>query len=64
MIHETCCKHCPSKQGTDPEVQDVLTWPREQQLETLFVCAWRPDKLCRGYCETLNVTQKELETHQ
>jgi len=65
-IHAAPCAHCPSARGAsaghehDPEVLDILTWPRQQQLETVFVCAWRPEALCRGYCDTLGVEVADL----
>lgn len=48
-VHETSCENCPSEQGTDPEVEDIFTWPKEERLKTLFRCAWRPERLCKGY---------------
>jgi hypothetical protein len=67
-VHAHACRHCPSAlgqvHGHDPEVQDVLTWPRADQLETLFVCGWRPTKLCRGYVDTLACTPDELRARR
>lgn len=28
--------------------------------EVTFLCAWRPEKLCRGACDRLNVTEEDL----
>lgn len=55
-IHDQPCHGCPSAHHPpDPEVQDILTWPRERQLKTVFACGWRGDKLCRGYCDLLKI---------
>lgn len=55
-VHSRPCKHCPSKGGaTDPEVDDILTWPKERQWETVFPCGFRPSKLCRGYVDTVGM---------
>jgi hypothetical protein len=64
-IHKAPCKHCPSAHyPPDPESLDVQTWPRQHQREALFVCGWRPDKLCKGQCDELGFTEAELQaTH-
>lgn len=60
-IHARACVLCPSvRRPLDPEVQDILTWPREHQVETVFRCAWRPGKLCRGYCDLLRLTEADV----
>lgn len=60
-IHAAPCKHCPSAHyPPDPEALDMLTWPRDQQLEQMFPCAWRPEKLCKGYCDSLNATEDDV----
>jgi hypothetical protein len=59
------CRHCPSAGGrTDHEVDEILTWPRDKQMETLFTCAWTPGKLCRGYCDTLKATEADIDMHK
>lgn len=60
-IHAHPCAHCPSKHPPDEMTLDILTWPRQAQLETVFRCAWRGDKACKGYCDVLNVTETELQ---
>ena len=63
-IHKACCKECPSnnnvKQGIiDPESAEIKTYPKELIIkEFLFVCAWRPNKLCKGLCDYYNINQK------
>lgn len=60
-IYKRPCPPCPStKDFLDPEVEDIKTWPREHQLDTVFVCAWRKTKNCKGYCDELGVTEAEL----
>lgn len=54
-VHRTPCEHCPSANAIDhdPEVKDILTMPYKDRAMTVFACAWRPNKLCKGYCETI-----------
>jgi hypothetical protein len=52
-VHAAPCRNCPSMAGTDPEVEDVLTWPEPYKQQTVFPCAWRREKLCRGYCDKI-----------
>jgi hypothetical protein len=53
-IHETYCSHCPSKgYPPDPEVEDILKWPKEERIKSVFDCAWRPGKLRKGYWERI-----------
>ncbi len=61
LIHMAPCKDCPSAHhAPDPEALDYLTYPRAVQVESCFPCAWRPQKLCKGYCDFLGVTEAEL----
>lgn len=53
-VHESPCVNCPSTRGTDPEVQDILKLPREKRVETAFPCAWRREKLCKGYWDKIS----------
>lgn len=66
VIHKGCCKHCPSKPGSTPtpEVEDYLASPREIQVESCFPCGWRPEKLCKGYCDLMNVTEGDLRVSE
>lgn len=57
-IHKCCCKHCPAdnnrKNGVvDIESKDIKESVSKQAIakEYLFVCAWRPNKLCKGLCD-------------
>lgn len=63
VIHKDPCEHCPSAphREQDPEAQDMGTAPRDQQLAFVFPCGWRPNKLCKGLCDRLNVTEKDLK---
>lgn len=59
--HAKPCKHCPSAHGeSDPEADDILTWDRKSQVETVFVCGWNGSKYCKGYCDKLDITPEEL----
>jgi hypothetical protein len=62
IIHKECCKHCPSKPGTtpDPEVEDFLAATRDIQIASCFPCGWRPNALCKGYCDLMKVTSADL----
>jgi hypothetical protein len=61
QIHAHPCKHCPSAHHEpDPESLDYLAAPRAEQIDSVFVCAWRPDKQCKGYCDFLGVNEAEL----
>lgn len=63
-IHKGCCKNCPSnnnlKQGiTDFESEEIKTYPKDLIIkEFLFVCAWRPNKLCKGLCDYHEIDEK------
>ncbi len=46
-VHSTPCKHCPSEISED---------------EFLFVCAWRPEKVCRGLWNKLELRKNEQHT--
>lgn len=61
-IHAAPCKRCPSAHHPpDPEALAYQSAPRELQLsEGIFACAWRPNKLCKGVCDSLNVKEADL----
>ncbi len=66
-IHKGCCKHCPSnnnaKEGIiDPESEDIKSsFPKETiAKEILFVCAWRPNKLCKGICDYYGIDEQYI----
>ena len=42
------------------ENEEVKNFPREEQIKTAFPCGWRPSKLCKGYCDEFNITEKDL----
>ena len=68
VIHKVCCKQCPAdrnrKEGIiDPESADIAKLPKELiAKEFLYVCAWRPSKLCKGNCDTMGINQKYLDS--
>ena len=65
-IHASPCAHCPTvacqRSGVvDPESEEIRdACSRDQQIESAFRCAWRPEKLCKGYCDYLGITEEEL----
>lgn len=67
-IHKGFCKNCPSnhnkKNGTiDEESEQIKTFPKELiAKEYLFVCAWRPNKLCKGNCDDMGIDENYLKT--
>jgi hypothetical protein len=63
IIHKSACAHCPSAHfPPDPEAEDIKYAPRAIQIESCFPCGWRPNKLCKGYCDYLNITERDLES--
>lgn len=66
-IHKVCCKQCPSDHNTkngiiDPEDEEYRGAPKEYLAkEILFVCAWRPSKLCKGLCDNHEIDQEFLD---
>lgn len=63
-IHASPCVHCPSvAMPDDPETLDLKDHgTRAEQLESVFRCAWRREKACRGYCDRLGINEADLET--
>lgn len=66
-IHLQCCPHCPSAPGcpSDPESDQIESWVRSGEMpamDAVFACAWRPTKLCKGWCDLLGVKQEEGRT--
>lgn len=61
-IHAHPCAHCPSILGPeDPESIDIRNcYTHEEKIDTLFRCAWRREKACRGYADFIGVTEKDL----
>lgn len=64
LIHKNACKNCPSKSGHDPETEDISKWDRSEQLKTVFNCAWRLEKLCKGYCDLMKISQEDINSLQ
>lgn len=63
--HKVCCAHCPSAphRPQDPEVQDILKWPKAARIETAFACGWNGKRYCKGYCDTMGITEQDLIAH-
>jgi len=63
QIHKQCCKRCPSSFGSDPETEDIKATCSKDFIadEFLFVCAWRPSKLCKGNCDFMGIDQGYLD---
>lgn len=59
-IHAAPCKRCPSAHyPADPEAIDMKSWPIAEQHAHAFPCAWRPAKLCKGYCDSVGMTDAD-----
>ncbi len=58
-VHESPCRNCPSVGNIeeDLELQDLLQMPLHVRKEHVFRCAWRPQKLCRGYCDVMGIEE-------
>lgn len=61
-IHKSPCENCPSMQRPlDPEATDILNSKDKHTLgHSLFSCAWRSDKLCKGNYDLVREKLKEL----
>jgi hypothetical protein len=63
-VHRNPCAHCPSAHHPpDPEALDLLQAPRAEQVQHAFPCGWRPHKLCKGYCDSIGITDRELAAY-
>lgn len=62
LIHLAPCKRCPSAHyPPDPEAEDWKAAPKQYRLsDGLFVCAWRPSKVCKGLCDFLELTEEDV----
>jgi hypothetical protein len=60
-IHRSPCSHCPSAHyPSDPESDDIRACDRETRAKHAFRCAWRPEKLCRGYCDDMGLDESDF----
>lgn len=64
-IHKVPCRNCPTvfnkvNNILDPENEDIKTFPREEQIKSVFLCGWRSSKLCKGYCDEFNIKKDNL----
>jgi hypothetical protein len=61
-LHAHPCAHCPSvRSPDDPESIDVRDHcALDEKIESVFRCAWRREKACRGYADFIGVTEKDL----
>lgn len=51
--------------GHDPETLDMAQcWPRDAIVESAFACAWRPERLCRGYVDLMGITSDEIRAQK
>jgi hypothetical protein len=67
VIHKVPCKNCPSAIGKlrgeeDPECKEIKETCSKGLIvnEFLFVCAWRPSKLCKGNCDYMEITEEDI----
>lgn len=53
-VHDESCEHCPSAHyPPDPCTLDFMELSKEDRMQSVFACAWRPEKLCRGYYDLM-----------
>ena len=61
-LHAHPCTHCPSIHSPDDpesvEIRDHAT--HAEKIESVFRCAWRREKACRGYADFIGVTALDL----
>lgn len=62
-IHIESCENCPSaNHGPDPFSIDIKEhYSRKAQIDSAFPCAWRDEKLCKGYCDFLDLNEVDFE---
>lgn len=61
-LHAEPCEHCPSAHHPpDPESEQFLRASRTTQLTSVFRCAWRNEKACKGWCDYLGISEEELK---
>lgn len=57
-VHGLPCRCCPSAHfPIDPEMEDLCNAPIEVRAAHIFVCAWRPEKLCRGAFDLMKLAE-------
>lgn len=62
-MHKVHCRLCPSQPGApvDPECEQIATWPHQQRVDTAFPCGWNPKRYCKGYCDSMGISNTDLE---
>jgi hypothetical protein len=62
-VHKNYCKDCPSNRAVfpipDPEAADYEALPDGERQRYVFPCGWRPNKLCKGVCESLDYDESK-----
>jgi hypothetical protein len=64
LVHDKPCGPCPSTREPDEEAEDIRSFVRRGLMpadQTAFACAWRPEKLCRGWCDFVGMTKPDGE---
>lgn len=63
-IHRSPCKRCPSAHyPADSEAEDIKDMYAKGEItarESVFPCAWRPNKICKGVCDYHGIGEKDL----
>lgn len=62
-MHKVHCSRCPSQPGMpiDPESAAIAEWPHVQRVGMAFPCGWNGKRYCKGYCDLMGITNKDLE---
>jgi len=69
-IHKACCKRCPTNNNRkagiiDEESEEIKRLPKKLiAKEYLFVCTWRPSKLCKGICDFMEIDEGFLKNNK
>jgi hypothetical protein len=45
----------------DPECKEIFDNEPKPRIGAIFPCAWRPEKFCKGVCEVMEVTQRDIK---
>lgn len=63
QVHKNYCPNCPSNRAvfpdSDPEAKEIEGYPDGERQMFVFPCAWRPNKLCKGICESLDYEEEK-----
>lgn len=60
-IHDSPCEHCPSAHyPMDEDCKEIYAMDKATRIKSIFPCAWRVEKLCKGICDVMEVSQQDV----